>query len=61
MKWENRPRVKNCPYREIVDCPKCGLGEACNHEDAGGFECTPENCPLWNGVRWKKENANATP
>lgn len=57
MEWSKRPRVRNCDHRDYYDCPRCGCGESCTHKDVGDDDCSEAVCPLWDGRRWKKEDA----
>ena len=58
MKWERRKKVKRCDYMEYIDCPRCGLECACNHEDAVDIKCSKEICPLFDGKKWKNDRVN---
>ena len=56
MEWERRPNITTCRDRDYIDCPRCGCGVVCMHEDNIDGECTEESCPRFDGKRWKKED-----
>ena len=52
-KWDRRPNVRTCEHLGGDVCPCCVYQE-CYHPKNANEECTEEDCPLFDGKKWKK-------
>jgi hypothetical protein len=53
-RWCRRSEVVKCPCREPCECAYCPVGDHCTHEKNEEGPCREEECPRFDGKKWKK-------